>query len=108
MFSSSRIIYLLVALSQIRIRRQIEKSEPERLTFKVWLFPYTSYLTIAGILAVLVAMALTPGLAIQFYISTLLFVLVVAAFFVFRRGENGVRSQVEKLETAFKPKASDQ
>ena len=82
------IIYLLVALSQIRIRRQIEKTEPERLTFKVWLFPFTSYLTIAGIFAVLVAMALTPSLAPQFYISALLFFLVLAAFYLLRRDKN--------------------
>ncbi len=79
------IIYLLVAVSQIRIRRQVEKTEPERLVFKVWLFPFTSYLTIAGILAVLAAMALTPDLAPQFYVSGLLFVLVLGAFYLFRR-----------------------
>jgi L-asparagine transporter-like permease len=79
------IIYLLVAVAQIRIRRQIERTTPEKLLFRVWLFPYSSYLTIAGIVAVLAAMALTPAHATEFYTSGLLFILVVAAFFLLRR-----------------------
>ncbi len=79
------IIYLLVAVSQIRIRRHIEATEPERLVFKVWLFPYASWATIAAIAAVLVAMALTPDLAAQFYISGLLLLVVLGAYFFVRR-----------------------
>jgi GABA permease len=79
------IIYLLVALAQIRVRRQIERTAPERLVFKVWLFPYSSYLVIAGIAAVLIAMALDPGLQAQFFVSGFLFALVLAAFLLFRR-----------------------
>jgi gamma-aminobutyrate permease len=78
------IIYLLVAVAQIRIRRQIERTAPERLAFKVWLFPYSSYITIAGIVAVLVAMAFSPSHATEFYASGLLFILVIAVFFVMR------------------------
>lgn len=79
------IIYIMVALAEIRIRRQVEKTTPEKLVFKVWFFPYSSYLAIAGMVAVLVAMAITPDLAPQFYISGFLFMLVLGAFFVFRK-----------------------
>lgn len=79
------IIYLLVAAAEIRVRRQVERTAPERLTFKVWLFPWSSYLTIAAIVAVLAAMALTPALAPQFYVSALLFGFVLLVFFAFRR-----------------------
>jgi L-asparagine transporter-like permease len=78
------IIYIMVALAEIRIRRHVEKTTPEKLVFKVWLFPYSTYIAIAGIGAVLAAMAFTPELAPQFYLSGFLFVLVVAAFFVLR------------------------
>lgn len=79
------IIYIMVALAEIRIRRHVEKTSPEKLTFKVWFFPYSTYLAIAGMGAVLLAMAITPELTTQFYVSALLFVLVIGAFFVFRK-----------------------
>ncbi|HVV27502.1 MAG TPA: amino acid permease [Rhizomicrobium sp.] len=79
------IIYLMVAFAQIRIRRHMEATQPERLAFKVWLFPYSSWGTIAAIAAVLVAMALTPDLAPQFYISGLLLMVVLGAYFLLRR-----------------------
>jgi len=78
------IIYVLVAFAQIRIRRHIEATAPERLGFKVWLFPWSSYLTIAAICAVMLAMAITPALAPQFWISGLLLAIVLGAFFLLR------------------------
>ncbi len=79
------IIYLFVALAQIRQRRMLEQSEPERLMIKMWLFPYLSYAVIAAILAVLAAMAFTPGLASQLYCSLGMVAVFVAAFLVSRR-----------------------
>jgi len=78
------IIYILVALSQIRIRNQLERTNPGALTFKIWFFPYTSYFTVFAIGAVLVAMAVNAELAPQFYVSGLLFLIVVATSFLIR------------------------
>jgi L-asparagine transporter-like permease len=77
-------IYIMVALAEIRIRRQAETNAPEKLAFKVWLFPYSSWFAILGMGAVLAAMAFTPDLAPQFYLSGFLFLLVVAVFFLAR------------------------
>jgi hypothetical protein len=41
---------------------------------------------IAAMIAVVIAMAATPALASQFYFSLLTLAVVVAAWFVFRRG----------------------
>lgn len=79
------IIYLLVALAQIRIRRHVEATAPEKLSFKVWLFPFSSWATIAAIVAVLIAMAITPDVAPQFYISGLLLAVVLGAYWLRRR-----------------------
>lgn len=79
------VIYLLSALAQIRIRRAVERADPGRLLFKVWLFPASSYATVAAICGVLAAMALTPSLASQFWISGLLVAVVVAAYFILRK-----------------------
>ena len=42
-----------------------------RQSVRMWLFPWLSYLTIAGMMGVLVAMVRTPSLASQFYFSLL-------------------------------------
>lgn len=62
-------IYLMVCFAQIGLRRQLEREAPERLTIRMWLFPWASYAAIGAIVAVLLAMALTPALASQFYSS---------------------------------------
>lgn len=66
-------VYLLSACAQIRMRRS---RGVDGLAIRMWAFPWLSYATVAGIVAVLVAMALTPGLSIQ--LGTSLIALVVA------------------------------
>ncbi|MBU3079323.1 amino acid permease [Sphingomonas quercus] len=78
------IIYLMLALAQIRLRRQIEREAPERLQIRMWLFPWASYATVAAMIAVLVAMALTPDLASQFYSSLVITILFGGAFLIMR------------------------
>lgn len=53
-------VYLLIALSQLRLRRRLERESPERLTLRMWGFPYLTWLAIAGMVAILGAMALIP------------------------------------------------
>ncbi len=53
-------VYLCIAISQLRLRARLEKEHPERLTVKMWAYPYLTYLAIAGMLAILIAMAFIP------------------------------------------------
>jgi GABA permease len=53
-------VYLLIAFSQLRLRRRFEREHPERLTLKMWGFPYLTYVAIAGMVGILAAMALIP------------------------------------------------
>jgi L-asparagine transporter-like permease len=76
---------MLVALAQIRVRRRLEAEQPERLTLRMWLFPWLSWLTIAAIGAVLIAMAFVPDLASQLYASLACTAVVIAAFWFLRR-----------------------
>lgn len=50
------LLYLMIAASQIKLRRQTEREQPERLTLKMWFFPYLSLLTAAAIVALLIFM----------------------------------------------------
>jgi GABA permease len=77
-------IYLLACFAHLKLRRRIEQSAPERLTVKVWLFPWLSWATIAAMLSVLGAMALTHTLASQLYTSLVCVAVVAFAYWVVR------------------------
>jgi L-asparagine transporter-like permease len=79
------IIYLLACFAHLRLRKRMEQSSPERLTVKVWWFPWLSYITIAAMFSVLVAMAVTKALASQFYASAVVVLIVALAWSAVRR-----------------------
>ncbi len=79
------IVYLIVAAAEIRLRRRVEADDPSRLLIRMWWFPYASWLVIAAIIAVLIAMAFTPALASQVYASLLCLGVVVMAYCGLRR-----------------------
>lgn len=83
------IIYLIETFAQVRLRRHFERTAPEKLQVKMWLFPWLSYLVAAILIIVLVSMALTPGLASQFYAS-LVCLLVVVGGYLYRRTRPGL------------------
>ena len=81
------LIYGLLAFAQIAVRRRMEAEAPERLTIRMWLFPWLSYATIGCIALVLIAMAMAPDLANQFYSSLAVTAVCLVLFYVFRRGK---------------------
>ncbi|GAA0475192.1 amino acid permease [Streptomyces stramineus] len=50
-------VWGLVAVSQLRLRPRIEREMPERLTLRMWCFPYLTWAALAAMGAVLVLMA---------------------------------------------------
>src|SRR5919107_268093 len=55
-------VYLLIAISELVMRRRLEREEPERLQLKMWFYPWLTYLSIVGIVAVLIGMAVIESL----------------------------------------------
>ena len=53
-------VYVLIAISQLRLRARLEKEDPARLRVRMWAYPYLTYLAIAGMLGVVLAMAFIP------------------------------------------------
>ncbi|MFF1381378.1 amino acid permease [Streptomyces sp. NPDC058308] len=49
-------VWALIALSQLRLRRRIEREAPERLVLRMWAFPYLTWAALAAMAAVLVLM----------------------------------------------------
>lgn len=82
------VIYLLIAFAQIRLRNRME-AEGKTPALRMWLHPWGSLLAVAAMAAVLVAMALTPDLASQFYASLAVVVIAAVAWLVVRRRATG-------------------
>jgi GABA permease len=53
-------VYLLIAVSQLRLRARLEREAPETLTLRMWGYPWLTWVAIAGMLAILAAMAFIP------------------------------------------------
>jgi GABA permease len=66
------------------VRRQHEREGT--LDLPMCLFPWLSYLAIAGMLAVLIAMAVTPARAMEFWTSAGTVAVVLAAYSLVGRG----------------------
>jgi GABA permease len=78
-------VYMITAAAQIALRRRRERNGEAKPAVIMWLFPYLSYLTIACMAAVLIAMAFTPGQRQDFNVSCLTLVVAVAAYLIVRR-----------------------
>ncbi len=89
------IVYLILCVAQVRLRRRMEREAPEKIGVRVWLFPWASYATIAAMSAVLIAMAFVDSLKTQLYLSLLSFAVVLAAYAVMVRFRQGKTSTAE-------------
>ncbi|MGW5069760.1 amino acid permease [Streptomyces cyaneofuscatus] len=49
-------VWALIAASQLRLRARLEREAPGALALRMWWFPYLTWLTLAGLLGVLVLM----------------------------------------------------
>jgi GABA permease len=78
-------IYLLIAISQIVLRR---RTPAARLRVKMWLFPGLSVFTVAALVGVLVLMAFDPNARMELWLGLLSWAVVLVLYFVprWRRG----------------------
>ena len=80
------VVYLITAVAQIRLRRHLERTAPDRLAVKVWLFPLTSYAACVAMVSVVVAMLFIPDRATEAWSSLMVVALVLVLYGVFRLG----------------------
>jgi GABA permease len=79
-------VYIAIAVSQVRLRRNSERAGGPPPALPIWLFPWLSYFAIAAMTAVLVAMAFTPDLASQLWASVLSVAVALVAYALIRHG----------------------
>lgn len=77
------IMYIFIAFSHLYLRKKTEKENPGTLKVKMWLFPYLTYATIAALFIIFAAQAFIDSMRLQFFLTTLLTVLVIGSYFLF-------------------------
>jgi GABA permease len=53
-------VYVLIALSQLKLRARLDREAPEKLRVRMWCYPYLTWFAIVGMIGILVAMAFIP------------------------------------------------
>jgi GABA permease len=92
------LVYVMIAASQLVIRRRLEATDPESLTLKMWLFPGLTIATIAGMLAVLVSMLFIDSVRSQLFRSLVSAAVVLIAYWVRERAYAGRPGHDEKRQ----------
>ncbi|MGP4018819.1 amino acid permease [Saccharopolyspora sp. 5N708] len=78
-------IYAMIALSQLRMRRQLEREAPERLKLRMWFFPYLTWATLILIAAVIVTMGAIEEIRSQLTLSLISLAAIVLIYLLFVR-----------------------
>ncbi|NCI76979.1 amino acid permease [Acinetobacter kanungonis] len=78
------IVYLVIAVSQLRMRYSVERAGVQ-LSFKMWCFPYVTWVVILMILVVLGYMFISPAYRYETMMSMgVTTIMLIASFFVTR------------------------
>jgi GABA permease len=78
-------VYLLIAISELVMRRRLERDAPERLRLRMWLYPWLTYLSIFAIAAVLIAMVVLPEQRPLLIASVISAVVILVAYLLRRQ-----------------------
>jgi len=78
-------VYMSIAISQLRLRARLEREDPARLGLRMWAYPYLTYLAIAGMLGILLAMSFIPDQRIPLLFGVISLGLLLLGFAARRR-----------------------
>jgi GABA permease len=100
-------VYTLICLSQIRLRRRLEREDPGSLVLKMWLFPYLSWLTVAAMVTVTISMGILPDTRTDFLLSLVTLAAILVAYEVRKRRSPAIAAAKEPLTATGPPTADD-
>lgn len=92
-------VYLLIAIAQVRMRRKLEREDPEALTLRMWLFPWLSYTTIALMGVIIAAMAILPDSRTQFWVSLGTLAVILIGYEIRRRAHPDMSARTDVPST---------
>ncbi|MFG2117915.1 amino acid permease [Streptomyces sp. NPDC048710] len=61
------VVWIFIAVSQLLLRRRVEREAPEKLAVRMWAFPFLTWVALAGMAAIFVLMAREQGTRVQLY-----------------------------------------
>ncbi|MFG2787221.1 amino acid permease [Streptomyces sp. NPDC048419] len=61
------VVWIFIAASQLRLRALLEREAPEKLTVRMWAFPWLTWLALAAMATIFVLMAREPDTRVQLY-----------------------------------------
>ncbi|MFF9405661.1 amino acid permease [Streptomyces anandii] len=79
------VVWIFIAVSQLRLRRRLERETPDRLVVRMWAFPWLTWVALAGMATVFVLMAREPGTRVQLYSTGAMTLVLAAAGLVWQR-----------------------
>jgi GABA permease len=78
-------MYVMIAVSELRVRRTIERDDPSALKLKMWLFPYLTIAVIVAYAIVIAAMVFNADQRVQLIASVASLIVVLVAYTIRRR-----------------------
>lgn len=96
-------VYILIAISQLRLRARLEREAPERLKVKMWAYPYLTYVAIIGMISIVVAMAFIPDQRTPLLLGVVSLGILLLAYMVRQhfRKHSPVVPQAEDPQTSY-------
>jgi GABA permease len=88
-------VYVLIALSQLRLRSRMGPDAERKLRVRMWCFPYLTWLAIGGMLAILIAMAFIPDQREPLWLGVVSLLLLLVVYALFVRGRATTEDEPE-------------
>ncbi|WP_327356459.1 amino acid permease [Streptomyces sp. NBC_01304] len=79
------VVWIFIAVAQLRTRRVLERESPEKLVVRMWLFPVLTWVALIGMFAILVLMAKEHDTRVQLFSTAGLTVALAAIGYVRQR-----------------------
>ena len=73
-------VYVLIAVSQLKLRRRLERDSPERLRMRMWFYPHLTRFAILLMLLIVAAMAIIPDQRAPLIFGLVSVAVLLAAF----------------------------
>ena len=73
-------VYLMIAISELKMRARLEREDPERLEVRMWGYPWLTWLVIAAIVVVISSMAFVDEVRSQLWWSLGSLAIVLGAY----------------------------
>ncbi|ABB12115.1 amino acid permease [Burkholderia sp. Ac-20384] len=78
-------VYVLIAFSQLRLRKRLDPVAASKLRVKMWAYPYLTWVAIIGMVGILVAMAFIPDQRKPLWLGVASLGVLVVAYGLTRR-----------------------